>query len=141
MTDIRLAANASAALTGTAVPFSVDNRQANHQWGPWMWAAGSYAEPLQSDEQPESWESVVPEPKADRASADHLRRMGWLYSQTQFCPPSAMPGFAHHQTDRLLRKRLLPAFGRLQPAGLRLLWRTLLPPLLHCRGRAQIRNM
>jgi hypothetical protein len=34
----------------------VDNRQANHAWGPWMWAeGGTYAEPLQSDEQPGSW--------------------------------------------------------------------------------------
>jgi len=111
LTDIRLAANASAARSGSTVPFAVDSRQANHQWGPWMWAAGSYAEPLQSDEQPESWQEVVPEPKTDRASADHLRRMGWLYSQTQFCPPSAMPGFAHHQTDRYYANGYYPRAG------------------------------
>ena len=38
------------------------NRQQNHEWGPWMWTAtGSYAEPLQSDEQPESWHAFTPE--------------------------------------------------------------------------------
>ena len=30
--------------------FAIDSRQLNHQWGPWMWAAGSYAEPYMSDE-------------------------------------------------------------------------------------------
>ena len=37
----------------------VDNRQQNHAWGPWMWAAGSYAEPLMSDEQPGSCNIVT----------------------------------------------------------------------------------
>jgi len=82
--------------------YVVDNRQANHQWGPFMWAAGSYAEPMQSDEQPESWQAVVPDPSTDRCSANHMRRMNYLYMMTQMCPPSAMPGFAHHQTDRYL---------------------------------------
>jgi hypothetical protein len=39
--------------------YVVDNRQASHEWSPWMWAAGSYAEPLQSDEQTTSWTAVV----------------------------------------------------------------------------------
>ncbi len=39
--------------------FVVDNRQSNHEWGPWMWMAGSYAEPLQTDEQPESWPAYL----------------------------------------------------------------------------------
>ena len=37
--------------------------------------------------------------------------MGWLYSQTQFCPPSAMPGFAHHQTDRYYANGYYPRAG------------------------------
>ena len=57
---------------------------------------------MQSDEQPESWQAVVPDPSTDRCSANHVRRMNYLYMMTQLCPPSAMPGFMHHQTDRYL---------------------------------------
>jgi hypothetical protein len=39
--------------------YVVDNRQDSHAWGPWMWAAGSYAEPLQGDEQPTSWAAFL----------------------------------------------------------------------------------
>ena len=57
---------AAAAVNGPTATYVVDNRQSNHQWGPFMWAAGSYAEPMQSDEQPESWQAVVPDPSTDR---------------------------------------------------------------------------
>lgn len=49
--------------------YVVDNRQENHEWGPWMWVAGSYAEPLQSDENSESWDAMLMDPHTDRLSA------------------------------------------------------------------------
>lgn len=47
----------------------VDNRQQSHAWGPWMWAeGGTYAEPLQSDEQPGSWSFYESDLHTDRLS-------------------------------------------------------------------------
>eukprot|EP00698_Gefionella_okellyi_P001369 TRINITY_DN11315_c0_g1_i1.p1 TRINITY_DN11315_c0_g1~~TRINITY_DN11315_c0_g1_i1.p1 ORF type:complete len:1142 (-),score=234.82 TRINITY_DN11315_c0_g1_i1:23-3307(-) len=80
--------------------FVVDNRQDNHHWGPWMWVAGSYAEPLQSDEEAESWNAYLWDPHTDRENANRVRQMNYLYAQMMFCPQSAMPGFVHHNTDR-----------------------------------------
>jgi hypothetical protein len=74
--------------------YVVDNRQANHQWGPWMWAAGSYAEPMQSDEQPESWQAVVPDPSTDRCSANHVRRMKQV-RDSKHLPPRPSPTLTH----------------------------------------------
>ena len=51
-------------------PYVVDNRQANHAWSPWMWAAGSYAEPLQSDEQTTSWTAYVQDIHIDRTDGN-----------------------------------------------------------------------
>ena len=54
----------------------MDNRQQNHEWGPWMWTAtGSYAEPLQSDEQPESWHAFTPDLHTARLTANRMREM------------------------------------------------------------------
>ena len=50
----------------------VDNRQANHAWGPWMWAeGGTYAEPLQSDEQPGSWMFYEAGRESDRTASSN----------------------------------------------------------------------
>jgi len=35
-------------------------------------------------------------------SGNRARRQNYLYANALFCPPSAMPGFAFHQTDRSL---------------------------------------
>ena len=35
----------------------MDHRQTNHMWGPWYQMAGSYAEPLAGDENPETYGS------------------------------------------------------------------------------------
>ena len=80
--------------------FVVDNRQASHTWSPWMWAAGSYAEPLQSDEQTTSWEAYVQDLHIDRTDGNRQRQMNYDYAQSKLCQPSAMPGFLHHNTDR-----------------------------------------
>jgi len=80
--------------------YVVDNRQASHEWSPWMWTAGSYAEPLQSDEQTTSWTAYVQDIHIDRTDGNRQRQMNYDYAQTKLCQPSAMPGFFHHNTDR-----------------------------------------
>lgn len=89
-----------AALSGPGAPHHVvDNRQASHEWSPWMWAAGSYAEPLQSDEQTTSWEAYVQDVHIDRGDANRQRQMNYDYAQSKLCQPSAMPGFFHHNIE------------------------------------------
>jgi hypothetical protein len=80
----------------------VDNRQSNHEWGPWMWVAtGSYAEPLQSDEQPESWHAFTPDMHTARLTANRMREMNFDYRMNKLCPPATAPGFFSHQSDML----------------------------------------
>ena len=89
-----------AALSGPGAPHHVvDNRQASHEWSPWMWAAGSYAEPLQSDEQTTSWTAFVQDVHIDRGDANRQRQMNYDYAQSKLCQPSAMPGFFHHNIE------------------------------------------
>ena len=78
----------------------LDNRQLNHAWGPWMWAAGSYAEPLASDEQPTSWTFFTADLHTDRLSANRQRSVAWSYRNEHFAPMEITSGFAFHQTDR-----------------------------------------
>jgi hypothetical protein len=78
----------------------VDNRQANHGWGAWMWAlGGTYAEPLMSDEQPGSWGFYEADLHTDRLAGNKQRQVAKGY-RDEFCPNDAVPGFAFHQTDR-----------------------------------------
>ena len=78
----------------------VDNRQANHGWGAWMWAlGGTYAEPLMSDEQPGSWPFYEPDLHTDRLAGNKQRAVARQY-RAEYCPNDALPGFAFHQTDR-----------------------------------------
>ena len=80
----------------------VDNRQQNHEWGPWMWVAtGSYAEPLQSDEQPESWTAFTPDLHTARLTANRMREMNFDYRMNKLCPAATAPGFFSHQSDML----------------------------------------
>lgn len=66
-----------------------------------MWTAGSYAEPLQSDENPETWAGsiLVADIHTDRLLANHLRDIVYGYKQGAFCPQAAVPGFFSHQTE------------------------------------------
>lgn len=93
-----------ATLRSTIPNFVMDNRQLNHEWGAWMWVAGSYAEPLMTDENAQTWggQSLLGDPRTDRMSANRVRHMNLLYANELFAPVSAMPGFAFHQTDRSL---------------------------------------
>jgi len=80
----------------------VDNRQRNHEWGPWMWVAtGTYAEPIQSDEQPESWRAFTPDLHTARLTANRMRQMNYDYRYAKLCPMATAPGFFSHQTDML----------------------------------------
>ena len=97
----RVLLSVRAALGGAGRPaYVVDNRQLSHAWSPWMWAAGSYAEPLQSDEQTTSWTAFMPDIHIDRGDANRVRETNYDYAQSKLCQPSAMPGFLHHNTDR-----------------------------------------
>lgn len=67
---------------GTTDEFVIDNRQLNHEWGPWFWTqTGSYAEPLQSDEGPYSFNAYLLDPHTDRQSANRERQMSYVYGQ------------------------------------------------------------
>ena len=78
----------------------VDNRQANHGWGAWMWAlGGTYAEPLMSDEQPGSWSFFEADLHTDRLAGNKQRQVAKSY-RDEYCPNEVLPGFAFHQTDR-----------------------------------------
>jgi hypothetical protein len=80
----------------------VDNRQQNHDWGPWFWAVtGSYAEPIQSDEQPESWAAFTPDLHTARLTANKMRQENFDYRYNKLCPPERAPGFYSHQSDML----------------------------------------
>eukprot|EP01051_Picozoa_sp_SAG22_P006239 SAG22_NODE_402_length_11035_cov_6.315929_2_plen_473_part_00 len=65
-----------------------------------MWAAGTTAEPLMSDEQPQSWMFVEADIHTDRLIANKQRAVSWDYRQMELCPMELMPGFFSHQTSR-----------------------------------------
>ena len=88
------------ALRSNHPEYVIDNRQLNHEWGPWTWIAGSYAEPIMSDEQPESFPYYVRDLHTDRVSANRVRETNYQYRNMAFCPNDAVPGFMFHQTDR-----------------------------------------
>lgn len=97
----RILATVRTRLSGDGQPdYIVDNRQQSHAWSPWMWAAGSYAEPLQSDEQTTSWTAYVQDMHIDRTDGNRQRQMNYDYANNKLCQPSAMPGFFSHNTDR-----------------------------------------
>ena len=67
-----------------------------------MWVAtGSYAEPLQSDEQPESWNAFTPDLHTARLTANRMREMNFDYRMNKLCPTLTAPGFFSHQSDML----------------------------------------
>ena len=70
-----------------------------------MWAqGGTYAEPLQGDEQPGSWMFYEADLHTDRLSANRQRETAWSYRVDEFAPAELVPGFALHQTDRDVSK-------------------------------------
>jgi hypothetical protein len=81
---------------------------------------GSYAEPLQSDENSESWDAFLKDPHTDRLSANRQRQMNYDYAQNKFCPASALPGFVNHQSERNDAASLAGAFAWKYAARVRL---------------------
>jgi hypothetical protein len=51
----------------------MDHRQTAHMWGPWYQLAGSYAEPIAGDENPETYGVPIPSLSSDHVAADHVR--------------------------------------------------------------------
>jgi hypothetical protein len=78
----------------------MDHRQQNHVFGPWYQMAGSYAEPLGSDENPETYGVFIPTLHADHVAADQVRKINYGYAADQLIPASRVPGFMFHQVER-----------------------------------------
>eukprot|EP01084_Bolivina_argentea_P038622 71424_1 len=80
----------------------MDHRQMNRDYGVWYQLAGSYAEPLARDENPETYGIFIPNLHTDNIAADYMRRQTWIYYQSQYQSVYRIPGFIHHQTERNL---------------------------------------
>jgi len=78
----------------------MDHRQTAHMWGPWYQLAGSYSEPIAGDENPETYGVPIASLHTDHVAADNTRRVNYKYSLAQMLPPSRIPGFIFHQTER-----------------------------------------
>lgn len=76
-----------------------DNRQTAHVFGPWYHFAGSFAEPIAGDENPESYGAALASLSTDHVLANNLRVVNYLYRQ-QLLPNSRIPGFIFHQPER-----------------------------------------
>lgn len=77
----------------------IDGRQIYHEYGPWIWLAGSYPHPSANDEQPESF-VPFPDLHFDRVSANRERYTAYRYRNYEFAPSELVPGFITHQTPR-----------------------------------------
>ena len=62
--------------------------------------AGSYAEPIAGDEDPETYGVPIASLHTDHVAANNMRIINWKYSFQQFLPPARVPGFAFHQSER-----------------------------------------
>ena len=100
-----------AALRGRFPDMVMDHRQTNHMWGPWYQLAGSYAEPIAGDENPETYGVPIASLSTDHVAADNTRRVNYKYATEQFLPPSRVPGFIFHQTERTADNGTSACFG------------------------------
>mmetsp|Transcript_99656 Transcript_99656/g.181800 ORF Transcript_99656/g.181800 Transcript_99656/m.181800 type:complete len:1071 (+) Transcript_99656:82-3294(+) len=80
-------------------PDIVMHHRQHHGFGPWYQFAGSYAVPLQSDGQPESYGVHIPSLHTDHVAADQLRRVNFAYATEQLMPSRRIPGFMFHQSE------------------------------------------
>ena len=78
----------------------MDHRVSSHSYGPWYQLAGSYAEPLSHDENPETYPIIVPSTHTDHVAADTMRSVNYWYRNQVLLPSERVPGFAFHQTER-----------------------------------------
>ena len=89
----------------------MDHRQTAHKWGPWYHLAGSYAEPIAGDENPETYGVPIASLHTDHVAADNTRIINYKYAALQLLPPSRVPGFIFHQTERTADNGTNPCFG------------------------------
>ena len=64
----------------------MDHRQTAHAWGPWYHLAGSYAEPIAGDENPETYGVPIASLHADHVAADNMRIVNRKYATQQLLP-------------------------------------------------------
>jgi len=89
----------------------MDHRQTAHAWGPWYQLAGSYTEPIAGDENPETYGVPIASLHTDHVAADNTRIINYKYSVKQLIPPSRVPGFIFHQTERTADNGTNPCFS------------------------------
>ena len=89
----------------------MDHRQTAHIWGPWYQLAGSYIEPIAGDENPETYGVPIASLHTDHVAADNTRLINYKYAQNQLQPPSRIPGFIFHQTERTDDNGTMPCAG------------------------------
>lgn len=78
----------------------MDHRQSAHAYGPWYQLAGSYTEPIAGDENPETYGVPIASLHTDHVAADNTRIVNHRYAVDTLLPPSRIPGFIFHQTER-----------------------------------------
>jgi hypothetical protein len=79
----------------------MDHRQLADVYGPFWQLAGSYDEPLGSDENPETFGvHGSPSLHTDHVYADQVRRVNAMYVTQQLVPAIRLPGFMFHQVQR-----------------------------------------
>ena len=89
----------------------MDHRQTAHAWGPWYQLAGSYDEPIAGDENPETYGVPIASLHTDHVAADNTRIINYKYANGQLIPPSRIPGFIFHQTERTADNGTNPCFS------------------------------
>jgi hypothetical protein len=89
----------------------MDHRQTAHAWGPWYHISGSYTEPIAGDENPETYGVPIASLHCDHVAADNTRIINYRYAAEQLIPPSRIPGFIFHQTERSADNGTNPCFS------------------------------
>lgn len=69
------------------------------------------AEPIAGDENPETYGVPIASLHADHVAADNTRIVNYKYAARQLLPPSRIPGFIFHQTERTADNGTNPCFG------------------------------
>ena len=81
------------------------------RFGPWYQLAGSYAEPIAGDENPETYGVPIASLHADHVAADNMRIVNHRYATDQLLPQARIPGFVFHQTERTSDNGTATCFG------------------------------
>jgi hypothetical protein len=76
--------------------------------------SGSYAEPIAGDENPETYGVPINSLHTDHVAADNTRRVNYIYAAQQYLPPSRIPGFIFHQSERTADNGTNACFGNVK---------------------------